>query len=103
MTKETVVEAQAPAAPQRNWVPYVVLGWVIPGGGHFALRRFGRGAVLAACVVAMFLLGLGMHGKLYSYNPADIVDTIAWLANLGSGGVFVVAKFLGYEVPEPSS
>ncbi len=82
---------------------YVVMGWVIPGLGHFGQRRWARGAILAVCVAAMFALGLAMHGKIYQFNPGDIVDTAAWLANLGAGGLYIAAKFLGYQVPEPSS
>ncbi len=88
-----------------NYAAYlpVVAGWLVPGGGHFWLRRWARGVILLACVLAMFLLGLAMRGKLYSYNPADIVDTAAWLANLGAGGLYLAARFFGYQVPEPPS
>jgi len=81
----------------------VAVGWLVPGGGHFVLRRWGRGAVLAACVAAMFLLGLMMRGKLYTYNRADIVDTAAWLADLGAGGLYLAARFFGYDAPDPAS
>ncbi len=88
-----------------NFMPYVIAsaGWVFPGAGHFLQRRWARGALLAVSVVAMFALGLAAHGKIYPYNPADIVDMAGWLANLGAGGLYLVAKFLGYEVPEPAS
>jgi len=81
----------------------VAAGWVLPGGGHFWQRKWGRGGLLFVSVAAMFLLGLAMRGKLYRYNPADIVDTLAWLADLGAGGLYLAAKFLGYDVPEPPS
>jgi hypothetical protein len=79
------------------------LGWVVPGGGHFWQRRWGRGALLLGAILAMFLTGLGLRGKLYSYNPADFVDTLGWMADLGGGGMFFLARFIGYEVPEPPS
>lgn len=80
-----------------------VVSWLIPGGGHFWLRRWGRGALLLASILGMFLTGLGLRGKLYSYNPADFVDTLGWLADLGAGGLFFAARFLGYDVPEPAT
>src|SRR5437867_12314366 len=40
-------------------------GWLIPGLGHVLIGRWVRGAIFAACVLLMFVLGLGMHGKLY--------------------------------------
>ena len=88
-----------------NYAAYVpvLAGWLVPGGGHFWQRKWGRGALLLVSVAAMFLLGLAMHGKIYRYNPGDIVDTLAWLADLGAGGLYLAARFSGYEVPEPPS
>ncbi len=82
---------------------YIALGWIVPGGGHFAQRRWARGAILAVCVFAMFLLGLAMRGKLYQFNSSDIVDIAGWIADLGAAGLYYAARFLGYDVPEPSS
>ena len=79
----------------------VVAAWLMPGGGHFWLRQWGRGALLLASVAVMFFLGLGMRGKIYRPNPGDIVDTLAWLADIGAGGLYLAARFFGYDVPEP--
>jgi cytochrome bd-type quinol oxidase subunit 2 len=88
-----------------NFMPYLMAAaaWVVPGAGHFWQRRWGRGALLALSVVAMFVLGLIARGKIYPCNPADIVDLAGWSADLGAGGLYLAARFLGYEVPEPSS
>ncbi len=102
MTKETVAVEASSKANGKVW-SYVALAWIVPGGGHFAQRRWARGAILAACVVAMFLLGLAMRGKLYQFNTGDIVETAGWVADLGAAGLYYVARFLGYDVPEPSS
>ena len=40
--------------PLGAWVPAVALGWLIPGGGHFLLKRNGRGALLLAPSPACF-------------------------------------------------
>ncbi len=95
----------AEPAPKVNLAAYLPVagGWVVPGGGHFWQGRWGRGALLLASILGMFLIGVGLHGKLYSYNSSDIVDTLGWLADLGSGGLFFAARLLGYDVPEPSS
>ncbi len=98
-------EAEKNSAAKINYAAYlpVLAGWLVPGGGHFWQGKWGRGALLLVSVAAMFLLGLAMRGKIYRYNPADIVDTLAWLANLGAGGLYLAATFLGYNVPEPPS
>jgi hypothetical protein len=102
MAQDNGAAVEATRAVWKAWA-LILLGWVVPGGGHFALRRWGRGAILAACVVAMFLLGLALRGKLYQYNPADFVETAGWLANLGAVGLYAAARFFGYQVPEPPS
>jgi hypothetical protein len=101
--QHTEVEtAESTGSKARGWL-MVLAGWVLPGLGHFLQRRWGRGAVLAGSVFAMFLLGLAMHGKLYRYTPGDLVSTAAWLANLGAGGLYFLASLLGYDVPEPAT
>ena len=68
---DTQTEAMPPVG---KWAPAVALAWLIPGGGHFLLKRPGRGALLAASVAAMFLLGLMMRGALFhaaNRRPAD--------------------------------
>ncbi len=102
--KESPTSDPQPMTPA-NWAAYlpVITGWVVPGGGHFWQRRWGRGALLLVSILGMFLIGLGLRGKLYSFNADDIVDTLGWMADLGAGGLFLAARLLGYEVPEPPS
>jgi len=56
-----------------SWAPAVVLAWLIPGGGHFLLKRPGRGAVLGISVILVFLLGLMMRGTLF--QPLHVMLT----------------------------
>jgi hypothetical protein len=89
---------QTPGAGK--WAGPVVLGWLIPGAGHFLLKRPGRGALLAACVVAMFLLGLMMHGALFQPQSGDILTTVIYwggfIGNLLSGILYILTRWLGY-------
>ena len=40
------------------------VGWLIPGAGHLIQKRWGRGLLLMASVVIMFVLGLLMQGHV---------------------------------------
>ena len=66
------------AAAKRNtqegfiYLPLIV-GWLIPGAGHFLLGKWGRGALLAVSILTMFVLGILMQGKVYS-SAHDILD-----------------------------
>jgi hypothetical protein len=89
---------QTPAAGK--WLPAVVLAWIIPGGGHFLLKRPGRGGLIAASVAAMFLLGLMMRGALFQPQTGDLLTTVIYwggfIGNLMSGILYLMTSWLGY-------
>lgn len=90
--------------PAGRWAPVLVLAWLIPGGGHFLLKRPGRGALLLACVASMFLLGLMMRGALFSPQTGDILTTVIYVggfvANIMSGIFYLLTNWLGYNQPD---
>jgi hypothetical protein len=69
--------------------------WLVPGLGHVLLGRWIRGVIFTVCVVGMFLLGLGMNGKLYGLEFEIPLQVFALLANLGTGILYLVAKYFG--------
>lgn len=82
----------------------MILGWLIPGGGHFLLKKPARGGVIFACVAAMFLLGLMMRGALFSPQTGDLLTTVIYcggfIGNLMSGAFYLLSIWLGYSVPD---
>ena len=72
----------------------LIAGWLVPGAGHFLLRKWGRGSLLAASIVGMFAMGIVMQGKLHS-NPHDILDMLSLAGDLGNGLLYVVSRVLG--------
>jgi TM2 domain-containing membrane protein YozV len=72
----------------------LIAGWLIPGAGHFLLRKWGRGALLMVSIVGMFGLGLAMQGKLYS-GAHDILDLLGLVGDLGNGALYFVSRMLG--------
>ena len=72
----------------------LIAGWLVPGAGHFLLRKWGRGALLAISVICMFALGLAMHGKLYR-SAQDVLDMLGLVGDLGNGLLYVVSRVLG--------
>lgn len=88
----------------RVWLAPVVLGWLIPGGGHFLLKRTGRGALILASVVLMFLFGLFMRGTMFTPERGDILTTLinygGFLADFATGALYFAASMFGYNVPD---
>lgn len=87
--------ATAGTGPQQGWVYLpLIAGWLVPGGGHFLLRKWGRGAFLAASILGMFMLGLAMQGKLYA-DAHGILDMLGVAGDLGNGLPYILGRMLG--------
>jgi hypothetical protein len=73
-----------------------IVGWLIPGGGHILLKRYGRGILLLVSVVAMFVIGLGMQGRIYKPNGGDILDILGFVGDVGSGALYFLARIMDW-------
>jgi TM2 domain-containing membrane protein YozV len=101
-------EQRQPMPPLSAWFPAVALGWLIPGGGHFLLKRRGRGALLLVSITAMFLLGLMMRGALFEPQTGDLLTTLinvgGFLGDFCAGVLYLLARMFGYyqaDIPGP--
>jgi len=66
--------------------------WLVPGGGHFLLGRWGRGLLLMVSVTSMFVLGILMEGKVYTANTGDILDMLGFAGDLGAGALYLITR-----------
>ena len=73
----------------------LIAGWLVPGAGHFLLRKWGRGALLSASILGMFVVGIAMQGKLYA-GAHDILDLLGLAGDLGNGLLYVVSRAAGW-------
>ena len=101
---ENSAAAAAPAASISKWAPAVLLAWLVPGGGHFLLKRPARGAILGASVVIVFLLGLMMRGTLFQPEGGDLLTMVIYyggfIGDLLAGILYVLTVWLGYSQPD---
>jgi hypothetical protein len=72
----------------------LIAGWLVPGAGHFLLRKWGRGALLAVSILGMFSIGIALQGKLYG-GAHDILDMLGLAGDLGNGMLYFVSRALG--------
>src|SRR3954453_17660784 len=93
-----------PAAPITTWIVPVLLGWLVPGGGHFYLKRTGRGALILVCVVLMFVLGLLMRGPFFQPQSGDLLTMLIYyggfFAHIATGALYFITVALGYAQPD---
>jgi hypothetical protein len=102
MAKEK--EHKQPAPPVSAWAPAVALGWLIPGGGHFLLKRTGRGIVLLAAITSMFLCGVMMRGAMFQPQSGDLLTVLinngGFVGDICSGILYLLCVWLGYAQPD---
>jgi hypothetical protein len=68
------------------------IAWLIPGAGHLIQKRWGRGVLLMVSIVAMFLIGLALQGRIYKPNGGDILDILGFVGDIGAGGLYIVTR-----------
>ena len=90
--------------PINVWAAAVALGWFIPGGGHFLLKRRGRGLLLLVSVTSMFLCGLMMRGAMFQPQSGDLltilINTGGFIGDMCSGVLYLLSVWLGYNQPD---
>jgi|ERR1700679_2667061 hypothetical protein len=83
---------------EKSMFPLVVLvvGWLIPGAGHFLVGKWVRALLLFAAIVTMYAVGLGLAGKIYMPNTGDLLDMLGFVGQLGTGLLYAVARLFGW-------
>jgi hypothetical protein len=69
-----------------------VAGWLVPGLGHALLKMWGRAAACFLTVGVLVVLGAGMRGNIFRSGGGDAFDTLGYVADLGAGGFYFVAR-----------
>lgn len=72
-----------------------VLAWAVPGLGHVLLGRVRRGVLFAAVILALFVGGLALEGKVYKPEAGEPLTYLAAVGAAGVGVPFLVAHFAG--------
>lgn len=88
-------ETQKAAAPAMTMqaAAALVVGWLIPGAGHLLVKRWWRGLLIMAAIFTLFFVGLGMQGKVYSFNTGDLLDMLGFVGDVGAGLLYFIAHW----------
>lgn len=88
------------AVPAENISAMAILapaiGWLIPGAGHMIQKRWIRGLLLFISIFTLFLLGLGMQGRIYKANGGDILDMLGFVGDVGAGALYILSLALDW-------
>lgn len=101
--REKRSEAVDAPVPANAWL-MGALGWFVPGAGHVAQGRWGRGLLIGGAVLAMFITGLVFGGHLFPIwetqsaaggGSSALLQVPPMIANLGSGLLYLVCWATG--------
>ena len=101
----TASPLQSTTPPLKAWLLPVIAAWVVPGGGYFLLKKSGRGALICASVVLMFMFGLFMRGMMFTPEKGlDYLTTLinygGFICNVSAGALYLLASIFGYAQPD---
>lgn len=95
--EEASQQAPAPVAEEslpsenRAWA-IAIAGWLVPGLGHALQRMWARAVVVFAAVGLLVAAGTSMRGNVFTSNGNDAFDTLGYLADLGTGAFYFLAR-----------
>lgn len=72
----------------------MLLALILPGAGHFYLGRRRRAAAFFAIVIVMFLIGVLIHGKVYTPERGRPLTLLASVGSMGVGIPYFIARSL---------
>lgn len=68
----------------------------MPGLGHLASGRILRGLLFGAIIVAMFVMGIALDGKIYEPEQGMPLSYLATIGSAGIGLPYVIVHALGF-------
>jgi hypothetical protein len=104
MADETPAPTAAQRDSRRETMAFFlgVAGWLVPGLGHALLKMWGRAAACFLTVGLLVIVGAGMRGNVFSSSGNDAFDSLGFLADLGTGAFYLVARSLEANGPDVS-
>jgi len=82
-----------PQDDSRSWA-IGIAGWLVPGLGHALQRMWGRAAVVFLAVGLLVVTGARMRGNVFTSKGGDAFDTLGYVADLGTGSFYWMARAL---------
>lgn len=99
-----VVPAETNGAESRELRALAIglAGWLVPGLGHALQKMWGRALAVFLAVAALITLGAAMRGNVFSSQGEDAFATLGYLADLGSGAFYLIARAIESAGPDVS-
>ncbi len=76
---------------------------LVPGLGHAVLQKWDRAIVFLFSICTLFILGVSLHGNLFSPDFSDLFSSLKFIADAGIGVIYWFSWLRGLGVGEPSA
>ncbi len=76
-----------------NPIVAVLSAWLVPGLGHFYLKRRLRGLAFFVLVMTSMLIGCKLEGNLYQVDRTQPLTILATLGSMGMGFPYFVLRY----------
>jgi hypothetical protein len=97
------VAPRSPKAPATSSPLSIALAsWLVPGLGHFLLRRTGRAIVFFIAVGGLAIVGSHMRGNVFPPRSTDPFGTLGFWADAASGIFYLLARVFERAGPDVS-
>lgn len=81
------------SSESRAW-SIAIAGWLLPGLGHALQSMWGRAVAVFVCVGILVVAGASMRGNLFTSDGNDAFDTLGYVADLGAGSFYFLARLV---------
>ena len=79
-----------------------IAGWLLPGLGHALQKMWGRAVACFLAVGILVVIGSGMRGNLFQSADNDAFGRLGYIADVGTGSFYWLAKWLEVKGPDVS-
>lgn len=79
-----------------------IAGWIVPGLGHALQKMWGRAFACFLAVGFLVVIGSGMRGNLFQSQDTDAFGRLGYIADVGTGSFYWLAKVLEVKGPDVS-
>lgn len=108
IAKSLTVDLVPPRIPRRRSgfpaLAFVIgfAAWLVPGLGHLLTGKWFRGVIFFFCVGGLALAGYALRGNVFARHSNDPFGTLGFLADVGSGMFYALARFFERAGPDVS-
>ena len=79
-----------------------IAAWILPGLGHAILKMWGRAVACFLTGGFLVIIGGGMRGNLFTSEGGDAFAALGFIADVGTGTFYLLAKSLEVGGPDVS-